>query len=310
MNENRELIQKADLALSDLTSNGELVPKQAARFLKIAIKKNVLTSRVRVPVMTNPEEEHPKMLWTGRVLKRGQSGTALGLGDRSKPTFDNVTLTSKLYKGEVHMDEEVLEDQIERGTFQSSLTAFMAERISGDLEDILLKSDTGATEDVLTLQDGLVALATTNTETTGGALSGDILSGLLLAMPEEFEDQPNMAFYTNRKARSDYRDGLRQRGTAVGDGIYTGSTPKSLGYDGVDLIKVPRMPNNLGAGTDETVVLYFNPMNAIFGFQRRIKVRSEVRISEGVWVAVVTCRAAIQYEHEPMVAIATGITGQ
>jgi HK97 family phage major capsid protein len=313
MQPNTAVIQKANLALGDLAPGGLLVPKQAARFLQIAIKKNVLTSAVRTPTMTHPEERQPKMLWTGRVLHPASGGTALTDAQRSKPTMDRVVLISNLAKAEVHTDREVLEDQVERQGFKRSLLQYLAKKVSADLEDLLINGDTANTTDAwLAYVDGLIKLAVTNVLTPGGptSLTADELRDLIQAMPEEFDDQPNLRFYTNRKARSDYRSSVRTRATVGGDAIIYGGAPGELGYDGVPLTRVPRFPNNLGAGTNETRVLYMDPKNAIMGFQRKVTMESEFRISEQVWVVVVTLRVAINFEHEPAVAKAEDIYGQ
>jgi len=311
MKYNRELVQKADMQLADLAPGGLLVPKQAARFLRIAIKKNVLTNQVRVPTMTHPEERQAKMLWTGRVMRPGTSGTALPVAQRSKPTFDRMTLISKLGKAEVHIDREVLEDQIERNTLRSTVVDFMGEKVSADFEDALINGDTAnTTDDWLALQDGLLKLLTTNVLAGGGAtLSGDVLRDLLQSLPEEFDEQPDLKLFTNRKARSDYRSSIRTRATAIGDAVVTGSAPGDLGYDGIPLEKVPRFPNNLGGGSNRTNVVYMDPKNMVMGFQRKVTLDTEFRISEQVWVIVITVRKALQLEHEPAAAKATDIVG-
>ena len=310
MQYNRELIQKADLQLADLAPGGLLVPKQAARFLRIAIKRNVLTGRVRVPTMTHPEERHPKILWTGRVMHAASPGTALPTAQRSKPTFDRMTLVSKLGKAEVHIDREVLEDQIERNVLRQTVIDFMGEKVSADFEEALINGDTTSSDDWLALQNGLLGLTTTNVLAGGGVtLSGDVLRDLIETMPNEFDGQPDLRFYTNRKARSDYRSSVRTRATALADGVIAGTTDKELGYDGVPLTYVPRFPNNLGVGTNRTNVLYCDAKNGVMGFQRKVTLDTEFRISEQVWAIVITVRMAIQWEHEPAVAKAADIVG-
>jgi hypothetical protein len=311
MQYNRELVQKADLQLADLAPGGLLVPKQAARFLRIAIKKNVLSQRVRVPTMTHPEERQPKILWTGRVMHAASSGVALSDAQRSKPSFDRMTLISKLGKAEVHIHREVLEDQIERNVLRQTVVDFMGEKVSADFEEALINGDTASGDDWLALQDGLVKKATSNVLLAGVvSLDGPVLRDLIQTLPEEFDDQEGLNFFTNRKARSDYRSSIRTRATDVGDAIITGAAPGELGYDGVPLVKVPRFPNSLGAGTNETVVMHMDPKNAVMGFQRRITLDTEFRISEQVWAIVITVRMAIEFEHEPAVAKATGVIGK
>jgi len=315
---NRELVQKADLQLADLAPGGLLVTRQAARFLRIAIKKNVLSSMVRAPTMVNPVEEQPKLLWTGRVMHAASSGVALPFAQRAKPSFDKMTLTSKLGKAEVHIDREVLEDQIERGVLKATVIDFMGQKVSADFEDALIKGDTTSGDDWLGLQDGMLKLATTNGLPGGGAsLSEDVLADLIQTMPEEFDDQAGLQFFTNRKARSDYRRSFRQGGGHLTIGnhndslaadVTAGRAAGNLGYDGMNLTRVPRFPNDFG-GANRTAVLHADPKNMVMGFQRKITLDTEFRISEQIWAIVVTVRMALQYEHEPAVAIATDIVG-
>jgi hypothetical protein len=251
------------------------------------------------------------MLWTQRVLQPGTDGVALSDAQRSKPAFDKVVLTTKQAKGEVHMHRSVLEDNIEQGTLQTSLIDFMGTKISGDLEDILINGDTLSADVWLAHMDGLLKLATSNVYPAGTvALAKAVLRDLIQTMPEEFGDQEGLKFFTNRKARSDYRSSLSDRATALGDTMVAGTAPMDFGYDGIPIEKVPRFPNNLGVGANTTNVLLMNPKNAIMGFQRRVTLETEFRISEQVWAIVVTLRMAIQFEHEPAVAKATQVLGQ
>lgn len=319
MQYNRELIQKADLALADLAPGGLLVPKQAARFLRVAIKKNVLSQKVRVPTMTNPEERQPKILWTGRVMHAATGGQALPDAQRSKPSFDRMVLTSKLGKAEVHIHREVLEDQIERNVLRSTIVDFMGVKVGADIEDALINGDTTSADDWLALQDGILKLATTNILPGAGAtLSGGILRDLIQTLPEEFDDQGGLTFYTNRKARSDYRSSMRLSAAAAaqtgghpdstGAALIEGRLPSNFGYDDIKLERVPRFPNAFGA-SNRTAVLMMDAKNAVMGFQRRVTLETEFRISEQIWAIVVTLRMALNYEHEPAVAIANDVVG-
>ena len=111
--DNREILQKADLALSELTSaGGVLQPAQAARFMRIMIDEAVLMRQSKVVPMRSPNQLIEKIRFESRVLRPGQEATALSLADRSKPVLGKVSLDAKLYKGEVHLSDEILEDSI------------------------------------------------------------------------------------------------------------------------------------------------------------------------------------------------------
>ena len=210
----------------------------------------------------------------------------------------------------MHIDREVLEDQIERNVLRQTVVDFMGEKVSADFEEALINGDTTSADDWVALQDGLIKLTTTNVLAGGGVtLSADILRDLIQTMPEEFDDQPGLRFYTNRKARSDYRSSVRTRIGDLADSVITGGAPGELGYDGLPLTKVPRFPNNLGGGSNRTNVLFMDAKNAVMGFQRRVTLDTEFRISEQIWAIVITVRMAIQWEHEPAVAKASDIVG-
>ena len=211
------------------------------------------------------------------------------------------------------MPREMLEDQIERGTFRSTVVAYMGEHVSKDLEDLILNGDTGSTDAWLALFNGMLKSATSNTVDAGGAdLSSTLLRNLLQSMPEEYDSQSNLQFWTNKYARGKYRDSIATRATPLGDTIYTGAAKGQLGYDGVPLYRIPLFPNNLNAGgaSDETNVLYLNPKNAIMGVQRKITLDTEFKIEEQVYLIVVTIRLAFAYEHEPAVAKMIKVQGQ
>jgi hypothetical protein len=309
---NREVVQKADMALGDLAPGGELVEEQAKKFLKIAIKKNVLTSQVRAPTMNNKKFSQPKLIWTGRVMQKGTGGTALAESQRSKPTTGKVDLEAQLGKAEVHMEREILEDQIERGTFKNTVIKFMGEKVSADFEDLLIQGDTTSSDDWLSTTDGVIKLITTNTNPAGGVtLEAEILRDTLEVLPDEFEEQEGLAFWTNRKARQDHRDELRtSHPDSIGAAVVAGGLAKDVGYDDIPLKKVPRFPNNLGGGSNETVVLLLAAKNILMGFYRKVTLETEFRISEQNWVIVVTVRIAVQIEHEPACAKTTGVLGQ
>src|SRR3990167_8895970 len=118
---NRTLLQKADMDLDQITDDGGLLaPQQADAFIQLAIKQSVLLKDVAVTPMKGPVEERDKMRFSGRVLKPGAEAVALPVAERSRPALSRVTLTAQLFRTEVRYSDEVVEDQIERGTFKDT----------------------------------------------------------------------------------------------------------------------------------------------------------------------------------------------
>ena len=99
MSSNQILLQKADLALADLSANGGLLlPEQGAAFIRKLIKEPTLIKEARVVEMAAPQRKINKIGFANRILRKAQSGVALrrarspctsgceGRGARSHPS--------------------------------------------------------------------------------------------------------------------------------------------------------------------------------------------------------------------------------
>jgi hypothetical protein len=76
---NRSILEKADLALADLTAGGGLLqPAQAQKFMRLLIKQSVLLQLATVVPMASPKQQISKIKFGSRVLRPGQEATALG----------------------------------------------------------------------------------------------------------------------------------------------------------------------------------------------------------------------------------------
>ena len=83
---NRTVLEKADLALAELTAGGGLLlPAQAKKFMRLLIKESVLLKQVTVVPMSAPKQQISKIRFGSRILRPGQESTALPASERSKP---------------------------------------------------------------------------------------------------------------------------------------------------------------------------------------------------------------------------------
>src|SRR5262245_52696060 len=161
--DNRTLLEKADLALADLTAGGGILkPAQAQKFMRLLIKQSVLMQLATVVPMASPKQQISKIKFGSRILRPGQEGTALGVGDRSRPDLSEVELDAKLYKAEVRMSDEVLEDSIERGELRQTIMEMMADAIARDMEEVAINGDTASPDPFLATMNGLLKQAITN----------------------------------------------------------------------------------------------------------------------------------------------------
>jgi HK97 family phage major capsid protein len=305
--DNRTLLQKADLAIADLTSGGLLQPQQVDEFFRIMIKSAVLMPLIAVTPMRGPKERRDKTRFGSRVLKPGTEAQALPVAQRSKPDLSFVELDAKLFKAEARLSDEVLEDQIERGRFQQTLMELLAGAVARDAEFVMTRGDTASADPLLAVLDGFIKQAVTNIVPAGVVkLSKNVCRDMLKTMPDEFVSA-NLRYFTNRQARVDYRDSLAERATALGDVML--QTSNTAQYSDIPIIDVPEFPNAEGAGTNETRVLLTDPSNMLLGLLRNIKIRTGEDISAGQLIVVISMRMDVKYLHEPAVVKATEVLG-
>jgi len=307
MKDNRTLLQKADMSLTDIATAGELLPIQAKKFFQIAIASAKLLEEIMTTTIGSKKQILPKIVFSGPILRPGVSGQALPEGDRSKPTTSKVEWDTKLFKAEVRLQDEVVEDNIERNTFTTTIRNMMATRIGLDVEHVCLNGDTGSADALLASLNGLRKQASTNVVNAGvTSLDKDVLIASIKAMPLEFRDKRNMAFFTSPDAVEDYHHTLTGRATILGDAaLEKGITPY---YSGIPVYITSTFPENLGGANNETEMLLMNPKNAQLAWWRTVKFELDRDVSAGEIIIVATMRFDIKFEHEPAVVKTDEIT--
>jgi len=303
VNDAADLIQKADMALSDLTSGGLLLPAQAKKFIRKMIKRSVLMQMATVIPMAGPKRRIEKIGFTERILKPKTSGTQLTSDQRSTPALSKVELSTVLAAAEVDIPEEVFEDNIEGDSLRKTILEEMARRAPLDLDELFLLGDTDLdlTDPFLDLLDGWLKSATSNVYDAAGAMPTEaVWKGAYKTMPQQYRAlKSTMRFLTSSDAQTEYVDLLGQRGTAVGDkAAVDGIAPK---WQGIPIEEVPVMPGNLGDDEDMTNALLIQPKNLTVGIQRKIRTRWDVDIRAGVVFVVMDLRMDAKFAEEEAV---------
>ncbi len=308
ISDNRTLLEKADLALSDLIADGGLLqPAQAQKFIRILIQESVLLKQGTVVPMRSPKQLIEKIRFGGRILRAGTEATALPAADRVKPDLGSVELDAKLFKAEVRLNNEVLEDSIERGALRQTIMQLMGESISRDMEEVLIQGDTTDADPFLAQLDGILRQATSNVVDAGGAATNKtIFRDMLKSMPSEFlRNKKKLRFFTSVDSEIDYRDSLAERATVVGDKFLEQDAP--VVYSGIPVMDVPLFPENLGPGNDNTNMVLTDPKNINIGIWRNIRIETDKDISAGVLIIVATLRFDCKYAEETAVVKAINV---
>lgn len=306
MPSNEQLIRKADLALSDLASNGGLLlPEQTDRFIQTLIDSPTLLNSARVVTMTGPQKKINKIGFGSRILRKAVSATALADNQRVKPDLGQISLSTKEVIAEIHLPYDVLEDNIEGGSItaaagssagglQDTLVTLLGSRAALDLEELAILGDTANVgDDYLALVDGFLKLATAHVvDAQGATLTKDIFKASIMAMPDKYlRVRSDLNFYVSVDNETEYRDTVANRVTGLGDAALV--TASALAAFGSQILPAPLMPNASG--------IYTNPNNLIFGIQRRVNIEYDKDIRARKFIVVLTARIDFQIEESDAV---------
>jgi len=300
MASNRSILEKADLAVQDLITSGGYLPEAvAAKFMEIAVKESVFMKLMTVRPMKSHDERIDSFRFAGRVLYPGVEATALPLARRTKPNLYKSSLTAKMFKAEIRLNKEVLEDNIEGEAFTNSIMTAAGKAVSRDIEDVIFNGDTTSLDPTLAVLDGLRKQSTTNVVNAALATTTKtVLKSAVKAMPTEFiTDRRQLRLITSIDSETDYRDTLANRATAVGDKFLLEGVPAT--YSGIPMIGIPVLPENLGGATNCTEMLLADPKNAHLGFWRNIEWETDKDIVAGELIIVVTMRMDVKWAFEP-----------
>lgn len=307
--DNRTLLAKADLALADLVLDGGMLqPAQALKFIRLLMKEAVVLKFATVIPMRAPKHIVETIRFAGRVLRAGQEATALPAADRSKPTLGRLELDAKLFKAEVDLDNEVLEDSIERAQLKQTIMTLMGEAISRDIDEVVINGDTSSTDTFLQQFDGIVKGANANIVNAANVpLNKNILRDMVKAMPSEYlRRRGDLRFLVSPDAEIDYRDSIIERNVApLTANLLTENTP--VQYAGIPIESVPMMPENLGGSSNNSVAFLLDPRNVTVGIWRQIRIETDKDISAGILKIVATLRMDARYAFEPAVVKATNV---
>jgi hypothetical protein len=336
---NRTILEKADMAIADLKDGGGyLLPAQSQKFMRLLIKQSELMGMATVVPMSAPKQQVAKIKFGSRVLRAGKEATRLADVDRAKPDFSYMELDAKLFKAEIELSDEVLEDSVERGELRQTIMELLAEAIGRDMEEVLIMGDTKSPDPFLAQLDGVLVQTTSHVvDAGGGKLTKDVLFDTIRALPSEYlRLKKTLSFLTSVDTELGYRNTLAERATVGGDKWIETDTP--IMYSGIPIRAIPMFPENLPAavpipsaidsgpkpaatGTatsggaaspaapseppgptpvprDRTSLILCNPKNLQVGIWRQIRIETWRDISAGVLRVVATLRFDTRWSDE------------
>lgn len=298
----RNIIEKADLAVSQMQDNGGyLNPEQSDTFIRKINEQPTIINQVRSVTMNSPKMNIDKIGFGSRILRAApSSGNALKAEDRVRPEFDQVQLDTDEVIAEAHIPYDALEDSIERGDLENTIMDLISQRASLDLEELLITGDTASNDPYLALFDGGIQLATHESDGSGLTdINKTAFKNALQTMPEKYlRNLGSMQFMMSPYNTIDYRDTLADRSTGRGDDYYL-NRPTVFAF-GVPVVSAPKMPND--------TILFTYPQNLLFGVQRDVMIETQRDIRSRVLVVVLTMRVAINAEETDAMVKVTNLS--
>jgi len=297
----KTIVDKADLALSDLTSAGKLNTMQANTFIRMLIDQPTIVNEIRTVPMNSPTMEINKIGFASRILHPAPaSGTALDSTLRSKPATEKVSLETKEIIAEVHIPYDVLEDNIERGSLEDTIMSLIAERASLDIEELVILGDSESGDAYLALREGILKQATSHVVDYPALvdISRAPFKEAVKAMPNKYmRNRAALRHYISPNVDVEFAESLAARETPMGDRKVTGWAPNYA--FGIPLKPAALMP-------DASAILTY-PKNIILGVQRSIMIETDRDIRARNLVVVLTMRLDVKFEEEDAVVKLTGL---
>jgi HK97 family phage major capsid protein len=288
----KENAKKADFGLSELTAGGLLNPTQQDKFFEMVINYPALIGSVRRVLMPAPQYEIAKIGFGSRAFHVTTSGVGLTQSQRSKPTTDKISLTSKKIMAQFNMPYEVFEDNIAKGTLEGTLLKLFADRLATDTEELGLLGDPASGDADLAAFTGYLKRMTSHiVNATGTGIHEDTFNNAILALPAKYRrDISGFRFFLSPNAKQTWKNRITSRQTALGDAALQGMI--DVAAHGVPLVGVPLMPSGIG--------MFTRPDNLIMGVQREVMMEADRDKENQIIKFIFSARVDFQIEEEDM----------
>ena len=288
---NREVITKSvtsDAFGSAPNYAGRLNNEQADKFITLLVDQSAFLKDIRTERMTTPTKDLDFLGIGSRLIRKATEATAPS--DVATATLTKKQLTSVEIILPADISQTFLEDNIERGGADDTISAMLAKQYANDLTDLAINGDTednGSDKAFLNIDDGLLKIAKASASThkfdtdAGTDYKGVVFPGMLALLTEKWKSNVGeLRFYVAPSVAEAYIQSLASRQTALGDDIMTGGRLPQ--YMGIDIFKVPYLP----AGT----MILTPRKNIAFGIQRDFNVAREFIPRKRIYEYTMTSR--------------------
>ena len=279
-NENNEIIAKAAIQTSALSSGGILNPEQARRFIQQTFEATNLGPLVRHEMRTAKTGEIDKIGIASRIIRKKTENTDDGY--RADVNTSKIEYATTAVRLPWEITEETLRENIEGQNFESIVTNLMTQQLGRDTEDLYLNGDTSVAStdpdyDFLKINDGWIKQLSNGSHVIdasqapySGAMSLDLFYAAMQALPNKYNNGRLRWLMSPRRAQ-DWELFLLNKvitqGGAVPESIYNSPA-------GIPSVACPSL--------DDSKIILTDPQNLIVVNTYGMQIRKTVEGKEAI----------------------------
>lgn len=312
---NGGIFKFVDTVASSLNTSVLQVEKEAA-FVQEMQKATVMLDKSRYIRMKSDKKDIDRISMELDLEdgSRNASTAAITLTDQD-PTFALNELDAVKLMAKTRLTYEALEDNIEQGTLEGTVTSLFGKAAGRSFERIAIFGDTTLTASAsvpsgYTKIDGWAKVADSNQILKSSAFSdGTDVENVFEVMIDEFDSSylDGAVFYVPKRRETEYRRALKSKDTPLGDSAIEGSN--QLYFEGCPVIPVPALDYPINSSTFNTniskeVLFLGRPENFVHGLKREITVETDKDIENQIYKFVLSLRGDADYEDETKVVVA------
>ena len=296
-NENNEIIAKAAIQTSALSSGGILNPEQARRFIQQTFEATNLGPLVRHEMRTSKTGEIDKIGIASRIIRKKTENTDDGY--RADVNTSKVEYATTAVRLPWEITEETLRENIEGQNFESIVTNLMTQQLGRDTEDLYLNGDTSVANtdpdyDFLKINDGWVKQLSNGSHVLdasqspySGAMSLDLFYAAMQALPNKYNNG-RLRWLMSPKRKQDWElfllNKVISQGGAVPESIYNSPA-------GIPAVACPSLADSKIILTDPQNLIVVNT----YGMQIRKTVEGKEAIMQDKRFYV------IHFDYDPII---------
>ena len=312
--DNNQILQEIDKAMKGITTPdtlgdaGLLNPEQFDQFVRTVQEDTLILGEARYQEMNAQKQEIERIAFLDRVLEAGGHSTNLSEDDFAEVNTTKNTLIANELMAIVGLKDHTVRRNIERGNLQNTIIDLLGEAAGRDMEEYSIFAD----EDLNTTTYGWSAINLTNGwvkeasnklydgsfDDTADSYPENLFEDMLEALPKKYlQNRNDWRFYVTWEVENAYRNLLKNRGTALGDGAQTGNP--DLYYKGIRVVYVPMLERY-----DDNVAMLQNPNNMVWGIFHEVTLETEREAKKRRTDFVLTFEGDAKYEDENACVVA------